>query len=233
MVISESIREAIRAAIEKSGSSLSFSRSIGVSHTTVSFWLNGRTRKINATVWQNLLPRIQEFLPDGSLPYPSAPAAAVPAGHFLHERPAPWYGGAGTAQNVSVPLLHLNDFADFDPQIDSIEEIIREKSTGSVMFTSFVQPGYFAVEVDRKHAGFFAEGTRLLLRGQDAPCDGDTVLVKLRNKRDFLFALFTRKGDGIELAPLQKGGRKRTIPRNSFHKVCRWIVPVREAVQTF
>ena len=232
MVINESIRKAIRAAIEKSGSSLSFSRTVGVSHTTVSFWLSGRTRKINAAVWQNLLPRIQEYLPDESISYPCAPVAAAPAGRILREQPAGWYG-AGPGPKVSAPLLHFADLADFDPQIDSVEEIIRGKSTGSAVFTSCVLPGYFAVEVDRKHSGFFAEGTRLLLRWQDAPCDGDTVLVKLRNKKDFLFARYTRIGDGIELAPLQKGARKRSIPKTAFHNVCRWIVPVREAILLF
>ena len=58
MVITESIQKAIQAAVKKSGSVLSFARTIGVSHTTVTYWINGRTRKINATVWQNLLPPV-------------------------------------------------------------------------------------------------------------------------------------------------------------------------------
>lgn len=232
MVITESIRNAIRTAIGKYGSLLSFSRSIGVSHTTVSFWLNRRTRKINEAVWQNMLPRIQEFLPEETMSYPSGPVAAVSAGHALREHPSSWYD-AGSRTNFSAPLLHFPDFAEFDPQIDSMDELIREKSTCSVLFTSFVSPGFFAVEVDRKHSGYFAEGARILLRWQDAPSDGDTVLVKLRNKKDFHFARYVRKGDNVELAPLQKGCRKRTIPKNAFHNICRWIVPVREAVQLF
>ena len=231
MVITESIQKAIQAAILKSGSSLSFSRMIGVSHTTVSYWLNGRTRKINATVWQNLLPLITEHLtPEESFTYPYNPVAASNPG-IMRETSA-WYS-AGSAPRSSVPMLQLDDLKDFDPQIDPLEELVRERSVQFVSFTSPVQPGYFAVEVDKKHSDFFPVGTRLLLRGQDAPCDGDTVLVKLRNNNIFLFARYTRKGDGIELAPLQKSGRKRTIPRKSIHKVCRWIVPVREAVQLF
>ena len=66
MVITESIQKAIQSAIDKCGSLLSFSRSVGVSHTTVAYWLSGRTRKSNSTVWDNLHPLIQEFLEPGS-----------------------------------------------------------------------------------------------------------------------------------------------------------------------
>ena len=233
MVITESIQKAIQAAILKSGSSLSFSRLIGVSHTTVSYWLNGRTRKINSTVWQNLLPLIKEYLtPDESYTYPHASAVASNPGCIMRESSSSWYP-ARSASRSSVPLLQMDDLKDFDPQIDPLEELVREKSAQIATFTSFVQPGYFAVEVDKKHSGFFSVGTRLLLRGQDAPGDGDTVLVKLREKKDFLFAVYRRNGEEVTLTPLRESGRKRVIPRADFHNVCCWVAPIREAVQLF
>lgn len=233
MVITESIQNAIRAAIGKCGSSLSFSRSVGVSHTTVSYWLNGRTRKINSTVWDNLLPLIREFMeqePGKSFSYPSEPAAAGNPAYVLHEKYA---GRYGAPQNASAPLLRLDDLKDFDPQIDSIEEIIRKKSKRVVSFTSPVQAGFFAVEVDKKRSGFFPAGTRLLLRGLDAPCDGDTVLVKLREKKDYLFAVYSRRNEEVVLAPLQDDVAECRIPRSECHNVFCWIVPIREAVQVF
>ena len=230
MVITESIQNAILAAVRKSGSLLSFSHSVGVSHTTVSFWLNGRTRKINPTVWQNLLPLISEFLdPSESISYPRGAVAAGDAGFVIREHSA-GYAGIG---RTSAPLLRLTDLVDFDPQIDSLEEVLREKSTSSVAFTSAVRPGYFAVEIGRNQSGFFPAGTRLLLCWPDAPGNGDTVLVKLREKKEFLFAVYTRKAGEVVLAPLQGCGRKRVIPRAEFHNVCVWIVSIREAVQLF
>ncbi|MBQ7731889.1 MAG: hypothetical protein IJT68_08645 [Lentisphaeria bacterium] len=233
MVITESIQKAIQSAIDKCGSLLSFSRSVGVSHTTVAYWLNGRTRKINSTVWDNLHPLIQEYLEPGGKGesvYPSEPVAAGSPAYVLHEKHA---GRYGTMQNAPAPLLQLDALKDFDPQIDSIEEIIRKKSKRVVMFTSPVQTGFFAVEVDKKRSGFFPEGTRLLLRGLDAPCDGDTVLVKLRDKTDYLFAVYTRKDEDVSLTPLQDNAAELRIPRADFHNVCCWIVPIREAVQVF
>lgn len=232
MVITESIQKAIQTAIKKSGSVLSFARTIGVSHTTVTYWLTGRTRKINATVWQNLLPLIGEYLDPGeSMTYPYGPVAAG-ANCVLREQSPVWYG-AGPAHKAAAPLLHLSDLADFDPQIDPIEEIIREKSGKTAAFTSQVMPGHFAVEVDKEQKGFFPAGTRLLLRWPDAPGDGDTVLAKLRGKKEFLFAVYTRKSSEIVLAPLLKGGTKRVIPKADFHNVCSWIVSIREAIQLF
>jgi hypothetical protein len=232
MVITESIQKAIQAAIKKSGSVLSFARTIGVSHTTVTYWLTGRTRKINSTVWQNLLPLIGEDLNPGDvMSYPYNPAAAAGANCVLREQTAMWYG-AGPTQKTA-PLLHLADLADFDPQIDPIEELIREKSEGSATFTSQVMPGHFAVEIDKGGKDVFPAGTRLLLRWPDAPGNGDTVLVKLRGKKDFLFAVYTRKANEIILTPLQKSAGKRVIPKADFHNVCTWIVSIREAVQLF
>jgi hypothetical protein len=232
VVITESIQKAIQSAIDKCGSLLSFSRSVGVSHTTVAYWLSGRTRKINSTVWDNLHPLIQEYLEPGSgeSAYPAEPRAAGGPAYVLHEK---LVGRYGTSQNVPAPLLQLDDLKDFDPQIDSIEEIIRKKSKRVVSFTSPVQVGSFAVEIDKKHSGFFPEGTRLLLRGLDAPGDGDTVFVKLRNKKEFLFAVYSRKDEEVILKPLQKAAEERRIPRTDFHNVCCWIVPIREAVQIF
>lgn len=233
MVITEAIQNAIRAAISRCGSSLSFSRSVGVSHTTVAYWLSGRTRKINSTVWDNLLPVIRDFMEPGgdrSVSYPREPEVAGSSAYILHENYA---GRYCVPQNVSAPLLQLDDLKDFDPQIDSIEEIIRKKSKRVVMFTSPVQAGFFAVEVDRKNSGFFPAGTRLLLRGLDAPHDGDTVLVRFRGKKDYLFAVYTRKGDEVVLTPLRNNGSEHRISRTDFHNVCRWIVPIREAVQVF
>jgi hypothetical protein len=230
MVITESIQNAIQAAVSKSGSLLSFSHSIGVSHTTVSYWLNGRTRKINSTVWQNLLPQISEYIdPSESISYPCGAAAVGNTGFALREQSA----GYGRIGRTSAPLLHLADLKSFDPQIDSIEELLREKAQSSVLFTSSVRPGYFAVEIGRNQSGFFPAGTRLLLRWPEAPGDGDTVLVKLREKNEFIFAVYTRKSGEVVLMPLQGCGRKRVIPRAEFHNVCSWIVSIREAIQLF
>ena len=125
MVITESIQNAIQAAVRKSGSILSFSRAIGVSHTTIAYWISGRTRKINSTAWQNLLPHIEDYLdPSETISYPSNVMPVGSTRHVLQERPAAWHDT--TPVLTSVPLLRLADIADFDPQIDSMEDLILD-----------------------------------------------------------------------------------------------------------
>ena len=233
MVITESIQEAIRTAVRKSGSMLCFSRSVGVSHMTVAYWINGRTSKINSTVWQNLLPYIKDYLdPSETFSYPTDATPAGKTNLVLREQPAAWYG-MDSARVTPVPMLQLADLAEFDPQIDSLEDLIRDKAASTAVFTSPSRPGYFAVEVGEPQKGFFPAGTRVLLRWTDTPADGNTVLVKFRNKKDFMLAVYSRGKNGVELTPLQTGGRKRVIPKAGLHKVCRWIVPVGEAIQLF
>ena len=238
MVITETIRQAIITAIEQSGSALSFARSVGVSHTTVAYWLKGRTRKINPTIWNNLLPLIGGYLgdigigPESAYRYPTPTSSSQPK-YVLRERPAaPSFYDVSSPDLNSAPLFDFSDLADYDPAFDSLEWLTRERARGQAKFTMTVVSNMFAVEVDAKHAGFFPEGTRVLVQN-DAPVDGEVVLVKLREKNRFLFARYGRNATSVTLAPLQKGVKKLTLSREEFHGVCSWIATVREAVQLF
>lgn len=237
MVITEPIRQAIEAAIKESGSSLSFSRSVGVSHTTVSYWVKGRTRKINATVWNNLRPLLEDYLGDSVSPssgyhYPtSAPMRPL----TLHEQASNAYHVGKQTQNVNnnAPLFRFSDLAESDPVFDSAETLAEKKARGRAVFTSFVPPGYLAVEVDEKHSDAFPAGTEVLLGWRDTPDDGGTVLVKFQEDNRFLFARYGLKGGTVTLTPLRKGAKKLTMSKEEFHGACAWIVPVREAVRHF
>ena len=238
MVITETIRQAIIAAIEQSGSALSFAQSVGVSHTTVAYWLKGRTHKINPTIWNNLLPLIGGYLgdigagPEPAYRYPSLTPSSSPK-YVLRERPAaPSFYDEPSQDLNSAPLFNFSDLADYDPAFDSLEWLTRERARGQAKFTLTVVPNEFSVEVDAKHAGFFPAGTRVLVRN-DAPVDGQVVLVKLREKNRFLFARYGRTATSVTLTPLQKGVKKLTLSREEFHGVCSWIATVREAVQLF
>ena len=238
MVITETIRQAIITAIEQSGSTLNFARSVGVSHTTVAYWLKGRTRKINPTIWNNLLPLIGGYLgdigtgPEPSYRYPTSTSSSQPK-YVLRERSATSsiYDAPSKELNTA-PLFDFSDLEDYDPSFDSLEWLARERARGQATFTMTVVPNEFAVEVDEKHAGFFPAGTRLLIQN-DTPVDGEVVLVKLRENNQFLFARYGRSAGSVTLTPLQKGVKKLTLSREEFHGVCSWIATVREAVQLF
>lgn len=236
MVITEPILQAIQAAIKQSGSALSFARSVGVSHTTVAYWLKGRTHKINATIWNNLFPLIEGYLGDAAGPeatyhYPALTSSQPK--YVLRERPAvsSFYDEPSSGLDTA-PVFYFSDLADYDPAFDSLEWLTRERARGQAKFTMTVVSNMFAVEVDAKHAGFFPAGTKVLLQNV-APDDGEVVLVRLREKNRFLFARYGRNAGSVTLTPLQKGVKKLTLSREEFHGVCSWIATVREAVQLF
>jgi len=236
MVITESIRQAILSAIEQSGSSLSFARSVGVSHTTVSYWLKGRTRKINTTIWNNLRPLIEVYLGDAGRPsftYPEYKPVRERALE-LREPRSQYHAGVPKPAVSKAPLFSFEDLAEFDPAFDSLENLSKEKPLSMANFTSVVAPGQFAVTVDEDHDGFFHPGTVVLLAWGEIPYENDVVLVKLREKDRFLFARYGRKGETVILTPLQEGSvRPVSLAKGKLRSVCAWIAPVRESVQIF
>ena len=135
MVITKQICEAIEAAIAQSGSALSFARSVGVSHTTVAYWLKGRTHKINTTIWNNLFPLIEGYLGDagtGTEPTYHYPALTSTSPKFvMRERPAvPSFYDEPSPDLNSAPLFYFSDLADYDPAFDSLEWLTQERARG-------------------------------------------------------------------------------------------------------
>ena len=67
-LIDNMIRKSLVEAVEKSGGLLAFSKRIGVAHSTVLFWLNGKTKSINSDLWRGrVYPEIESYLA-GNLP---------------------------------------------------------------------------------------------------------------------------------------------------------------------
>lgn len=61
--LDDRIRCALRRSAERCGSVLALSRLLGVSHSTVLFWLNGRIRNISTDLWlQKVFPVLEEDL---------------------------------------------------------------------------------------------------------------------------------------------------------------------------
>ena len=59
--IDENIKKILWNAVKKQGSVLHLSRLLGVSHSTVLFWLNGKIKSISTDIWSE---RVYPFLED-------------------------------------------------------------------------------------------------------------------------------------------------------------------------
>ena len=62
-LIDRAIRRSLSEAVDKAGGLLAFSRRIGVAHSTVLFWLTGKTKRINSDLWRGrVYPEIESYL---------------------------------------------------------------------------------------------------------------------------------------------------------------------------
>ena len=226
MVLDDAVRNALKKAIEKHGNVLRFSRAIGVSHTTVLFWLKGKTSKINMTLWQSVVrPAIAEFLEEN----PARIAERVPL--QAREAPASYSTEAKRAQtsNGEAPLLTFSDLLLLEPHMEPVEEFSAAHAKRFAAFPVPVEPGNFAVEVDAEHADYFMEGACLLVGWPDYPEDGDVVLARLREPDRILIRKYRRDSKKIVLKPLLRGGKDLVVPREKRGYFL-WIMPLREAV---
>lgn len=63
MKIDDGIRTAIRKAIDLHGNMTQFAKKMGIAHSTVLFWLSGKTAEVSGRLWaQRLRPELLPFL---------------------------------------------------------------------------------------------------------------------------------------------------------------------------
>jgi len=63
MTITEDIKKAIKRAIDQHGNVTQFAKSLGLAHSTVLFWLSGKTATISGLVWaQKLRPALVPYM---------------------------------------------------------------------------------------------------------------------------------------------------------------------------
>jgi len=83
MKIDHDIRKAIEAAVEKIGNPYQFGLKVGVAHTTVARWLDGRTENIEGGAWENLYPLILPHLRRNTVSLSMIPGFAGEVQEFI------------------------------------------------------------------------------------------------------------------------------------------------------
>ncbi len=229
MVLDDSIRRALQKAVEKHGNVLRFSRAIGVSHTTVLFWLKGKTSKINMTLWQSVVrPVIAEFLDEDSANGAERSSAPVQ----MHEALSGYDASSShrpTAACGEVPLLTFADLMNLEPHMEPVEEYLASHAARTASFPVPIASGNFAVEVDAAHAEYFMEGARLLVAWPDYPEEDDLVLARLRETDEILIRKYRRDPKKITLKSLLRDGKDLVVPREN-RGFFLWIMPLKEAI---
>jgi hypothetical protein len=224
MKLNPDILEAIRKAVDHYGNTSQFAKEIGVAHSTVLFWLNGKTRNINGTIWEKRVRRVlRKFMP--------APVKPVtvhdPAISFPSDTPVPM---ADRNQVKNVPVIPLSRMNDFDITMQSPASFVRQNQAAAVAFANECTKFSFGLLLDDpEFCPALPLGSRLLVSGSDYAEDGDIVVGKTRNPQSVFLARLHRSSDGrTRLEPLNP-----KLPEMSWNTAENaekifWIFPVSE-----
>ena len=155
MKVTPEILAAIDNAIDHYGNITQFAKHLGIAHSTILFWKNGKTGNISGQLWINKLRHELKPFMHGN-PYDRSR-------YMLREESAP-YAVEQPAKVNKAPLATFSQIADFDPTIESPFTYATNLGGKSVLFARDVKPGYFALELDETaKCGDFPAGSVLLV----------------------------------------------------------------------
>ena len=226
MKLNPEILEAIRNAVEHYGNTSQFAKEIGVAHSTVLFWLSGKTSNINSTIWDKRVRRVlRKFMP--------APASKLSA---LHDQPGSFSTNQIAAPMVEkervrkVPAILLSKMNDFDITMQAPVSFVRQNSIAEVPFANECTDYSFALLLDDpKFCPELPIGSRLLIRGTDYADDGDIVIGKTRAPARLFFSRLHRSEDGMtRLEPLNPKLPELVWNTGENAEKVFWIFPVNE-----
>ena len=221
MKLNEEILNALKRAIRHYGNTSQFADHIGVAHSTVLFWLSGKTSNISGKIWTNHLRReLRAFMNDPAERY------------MIREELQPFSGfDKNTALNREICMAKFSDMIEFDSTVESPVSFVKAHSTETTTFACGKMESFFALELDESLAGpFLPKGAKLLLSGSDYAQDGDVVVGKLRNKTTLIICRYQRIEEKIRLIPLDKEKPVLEWPVSENAEKIFWMYPVEEIV---
>lgn len=178
--VDDRIRCALRQSADRCGSILALSRLIGVSHSTILFWLNGRVQNISSDIWnRKVFPVLEEDLHALSDEKTFCEIYDLYLGSGSHKK---------NSWNMFVPLIREEQFLSYRMHLENIGSFANREALTKICFDTGKEDRkvYFSVlleQITRKHGlpwdvlVFFSENIRLM--------DGDLALIRF-SREDFL-----------------------------------------------
>ncbi len=246
MKITPEIRELLQRALDYYGNTAQLAELFDVAHSTVYFWVRGKTDSISGKIWNDKVrPVLEEFrssmdensgIPVRQRPVPQAHAESP---MMVHERPHIIYHSVpGTAQQSKeeqkkVPLISFAVLSTFDPGNTSLKRLVKQKQLESAAFACDCPDDAVAVRLGYEFPGLFLPGTDLLLATDEYPENGCCVLARMRTDGRVVFARYRRDGSWIMLLDMQSGAGIAKWDSASSLGSTIWMFPVLEARRDF
>ena len=219
MKVTPEILAAIDGAIEHYGNITQFAKHLGIAHSTILFWKNGKTGNISGQLWINKLRHELKPFMQGT---------SDRSRFTLREDSMP-YAAEQPLRANKAPLATFSQIADFDPTVESPSTFASNLGGRSVLFAREVKPGYFALELDESaKCGDFPLGSVFLVASGEYAQNGDTVVARLRDSGEIVVRHYLREDKSVKLAPVNGNGKsfEWDAKDNSSHIV--WMYPVVE-----
>ncbi|MBQ9335713.1 MAG: S24 family peptidase [Lentisphaeria bacterium] len=222
MKLTPEILEALSRAIDHYGNTAQFAKKIGVAHSTVLFWMSGKTRNISGSVWDSKVRRLlRPFMPvtirDPRRPY--LPPAPSEQGRVEEAPAAP----------LRLPSIGFSLMDKVDTTLQSPVTFARSRGTEETLLGEIAADSDFLLVLDRPD--FCPElplGSLLLVSCGNYAQDGDIVIVRTRHPAELFLCRCTRTDDRIRLTPLNpKFPAMEWQNQENAEKVF-WIFPVRK-----
>ena len=226
MKLNPEILEAIRKAVDYYGNTSQFAKKIGVAHSTVLFWLSGKTTNINGTIWEK---RVRRVLRDFLNPKNASPE---PPHYTLQDSRSPFDSGLESAENFSlraIPAIDFSRMCDFDLTMQSPVTFIKKFGLEMIPFANRCSNCSFGLILDKaEYWPSLPLGTRLLISGCDYAGNGDIVVGKLREPAELFCCRFFRTEKHTRLEPLNPKRPVMEWPNSENAEKMFWIFPVKE-----
>lgn len=220
MKITPQILAAVQRAVEHYGNTSQVAKTMGVAHSTVFFWLNGKTNSISGKLWQTRIrPVLAPFLPcepGGNVNYGASsysldqPLVLREDGASYHaiggpgQRSAKDFAEAEKKETEKIPVIKFSDLEQFDPSAAFVRKFVRQNSFTKQEYSGFSSQFHFIARLDNEYPGVFLPGTDLLISTEEYPDNHSIVLARLRETGKLVLGRYTRAGSSISIISLRE-----------------------------
>ena len=219
MKISKEVKKAIRKAAEHYGNIYQLSKKLGIAHSTILFWLDGKTSNISGDIWyEKVKPVIMPFMD-----YPDAAPSDI---HRVIEVPGAYASEVRPVKKLNeVPVLNFAEAAGYDPAFEPIDDYALNCSGETALFESEVRSGYFALRVDGDSMSpVLPDGAIIYIAGGEYAQNGDLVVAKIRESGQVVVKKFHRTENTISLESINPDGQSFTWDISREPLVWMWPV---------
>ena len=226
MKLNPEIVQAIRAAIDYYGTTSQFAKAIGVAHSTVLFWLSGKTTNISGSVWDKKVRRVlTKFMPK------TEHTGRLKLQETAQEYSSNRNSSADTQNRVGrkVPAIPLSKIADIDITMTLPVSFVRTRMTCEIPFANAVSEFSFALILDQPDfCPCLPLGSAILIGGFDYAKDGDLVVGKTRKTERLFLCRYHHAGTRISLVPMDSKQPVMEWDETENAEKVFWIFPVKE-----